>query len=93
MGERLDKLHEKLTWSSLGLSSRALLPAPRRSSAVPNKDGTLLLHTVSQHSFGSHQTATEIRVLTPGIGQSSVLSTDDRDSEATWLGMVARCSG
>ena len=86
MRERLDKLHKKLIWTSLGPSSRALLTAPRRSSAVPNEDGTLLLHTVSQYSFESHQTTMEIRVLNPGTGQSIILSTNDDDSEPTWLG-------
>lgn len=63
-----------------------LLSAPRRSSAIPNGDGTLALFTVSTYSFQSHSKTGEIRVLDIKTGQSNLLSNELDASEPTWLG-------
>lgn len=63
-----------------------LLSAPRRSSAIPNKDGTLALFTVSTYSFQSHSKTGEIRVLDIKTGQTKLLSSEADASEPTWLG-------
>lgn len=63
-----------------------MLSAPRRSSAVPNSDGTLALFTVTTYSFDSHSKSSEIRVLDLGSGQSKVLTDDLAANEPVWLG-------
>lgn len=63
-----------------------LLSAPRRSSAVPNSEGTLALFTVTTYSFDSHSKSSEIRILDLKSGQSKVLSNDLGASEPVWLG-------
>lgn len=63
-----------------------LLSAPRRSSAVPNAEGTLALFSVSTYSFDSHTKRSEIRLLDIATGQSRVLSSDTNVSEPVWLG-------
>jgi hypothetical protein len=63
-----------------------LLAAPRRSSAIPNADGSLALFTVSTYSFQTHSKSSEIRVLDIKTGQTKLLSGDLNASEPTWLG-------
>ena len=63
-----------------------MLSAPRRSSAVPNSEGTLALFTVTTYSFETHSKSSEIRVLDLKSGQSKVLSNDLGASEPVWLG-------
>ncbi|TAQ86547.1 hypothetical protein B7494_g5148 [Chlorociboria aeruginascens] len=63
-----------------------LLSAPRRSSAIPNEDGTLALFTTSTYSFTSHSKTAEIKVLNISNGQTTLLSNDSNASEPTWLG-------
>jgi hypothetical protein len=63
-----------------------LLSAPRRSSAVPNHDGSLALFSVSTYSFDTHSKHSEIRVLDLRTGQSKALTSDSSASEPVWLG-------
>jgi hypothetical protein len=63
-----------------------LLSAPRRSSAIPNADGTLALFTTSTYSFHTHSKSSEIRILDIKTGQTKLLSADVNASEPTWLG-------
>ena len=65
---------------------RVLLSAPRRSSAVPNADGTLALYTVSTYSFESHKKTNEIRVIElDGSHRSTVVTDEEKTSEPHWL--------
>ena len=66
--------------------TRVLLGAPRRSTAVPNSDGTLALYTVATYSFESHKKTAEIKVLNIKNGQSNLISDDEKASEPNWLG-------
>jgi hypothetical protein len=63
-----------------------LLSAPRRSSAIPNQEGTLALFTVSTYSFSSHSKSSEIRLLDIKTGQTNLVTSDAQASEPTWLG-------
>ncbi|POS86812.1 dipeptidyl-peptidase-like protein V precursor, partial [Erysiphe pulchra] len=63
-----------------------LLSAPRRSAAVPNKDGTLAIYSVSTYSFQTHKKSVEIHLLNLETGESKVLNADVEASEPTWLG-------
>ncbi|KAI1003572.1 Dipeptidyl-peptidase 5 [Podosphaera aphanis] len=63
-----------------------LLSAPRRSPAIPNKDGTLALFTVSSYSFKTHTKSFEIRIMNVKTGDSLILCSDLKASEPTWLG-------
>ncbi|RKF71689.1 Dipeptidyl-peptidase 5 [Golovinomyces cichoracearum] len=63
-----------------------LLSAPRRSSAVPNKAGTLALYSVSTYSFQNHKKSTEICILDLETGEDKVLSSETKASEPTWFG-------
>ncbi|KHJ30895.1 putative prolyl oligopeptidase [Erysiphe necator] len=63
-----------------------LLSAPRRSAAVPNKDGTLAIYCVSTYSFETHKKLVEIHLLCLKTGESKILLADVEGSEPTWLG-------
>jgi len=63
-----------------------LLSAPRRSPAVPNADGTLVLYTVSTYSFESHSKTSEIRAIDISNGQSTLITNDEKTSDPHWLG-------
>lgn len=66
------------------LTAETLLSAPRRSPAVPNRNGTLALFTVSTHMFGKG-TANEVRVMDIKTGSSQQLSTDEKVHDALWI--------
>lgn len=63
-----------------------LLSAPRRSAAVPNKDGTLAIYSVSTYCFRAHKKSVEIHLLNLKTGDIRVLNADVEASEPTWLG-------
>jgi hypothetical protein len=62
-----------------------LLAAPRRSAAIPNRNGTRVLYTQSKYSFQSHSKLSEVRVLNDRTGQSSILTNDPSAREPAWL--------
>ena len=64
---------------------RVLLSAPRRSSAVPNTDGTLALYTVSSYSFESHAKTTEIRLFDITSRTSTLITNAKGASDPHWL--------
>ncbi|KAH6607273.1 prolyl oligopeptidase [Trichoderma cornu-damae] len=66
------------------LTAEALLSEPRRGPAVPNRDGTHALYTVSTHILGDKMTH-EIRVLDIQTGSSKLLSNDARVHDAAWI--------
>lgn len=68
------------------LDPQVLLSAPRRSSAIPNSNGTLALFSVSTYNFHSHSKSAEIRVLDLKTGHSKILCDELNCSEQTWLG-------
>jgi dipeptidyl aminopeptidase/acylaminoacyl peptidase len=63
-----------------------LLSAPRRSSAIPNHDGTLALYSVSAYSFEDKQTRKEIYILDINTGSSKLFTDDSNAHDATWIG-------
>lgn len=67
------------------LSPEVLLSAPRRSSGVPNADGTSVLYTTSTYSFETHSKTTELRVLDVESKESKLLTYQDGVSEPVWL--------
>ncbi|KAF9874649.1 oligopeptidase family protein [Colletotrichum karsti] len=62
-----------------------LLSAPRRGSAVPSPDGTLILYTQSTHSFEDNKTVKEVRLMDIESGASDQLTDDDKVHDAQWL--------
>ncbi|KJZ70380.1 hypothetical protein HIM_10224 [Hirsutella minnesotensis 3608] len=67
------------------LTAEALIAAPRRSAAIPNRDGTLALYTVSTHCFEEHKTRKELRVMNLVSGQSEQLSDDQDVYDGVWI--------
>lgn len=63
-----------------------LLSAPRRSSAIPNHDGTLALYSVSTYSFEDHTSSKELRIMDIKTGHSTLFSNDKDAHDAKWLG-------
>jgi hypothetical protein len=66
------------------LTAEALLSDPRRGPAVPNKDGSHALYTVSTHILGD-KTTHELRVLNIQTGNSKQISNDSRIHDAMWI--------
>lgn len=66
------------------LTAEALLSDPRRSPAVPSRDGTHALYTVSTHILGD-KTTQELRVLNLQTGNSQQISKDSRVHDALWI--------
>lgn len=64
---------------------RSLLGAPRRSSAVPNANGSLAVYTQTSYSFESHSKTNDIRVLDIATGKSTLISNDAGASDPQWL--------
>ena len=65
--------------------SRLLITAPRRSSALPNDNGTYALFTVSTYSLESHSETVEIKVLNLRTGQTTLFSDDASHKSPQWL--------
>lgn len=66
------------------LTPEVLLSDPRRGPAVPNRDGTHALYTVSAHVLGD-RTTHEVRILNIKTGNSTRLSNDPRVHDAVWI--------
>jgi hypothetical protein len=66
------------------LTAEALLSDPRRSPAVPSRDGTHALYTVSKHILGD-KTTQELRVLNLQTGGSLQISNDSGVHDAMWI--------
>ncbi|KAJ4865167.1 prolyl oligopeptidase family domain-containing protein [Trichoderma breve] len=66
------------------LTPEVLLSDPRRGPAVPNRDGTHALYTVSAHALGD-RTTHEVRILDIKTGSSTRLSNDPRVHDAVWI--------
>lgn len=62
-----------------------LVSAPRRSSAIPNSNGSYALYTLSTFSVHDHTEAKEIRVLNLKTGQILLFSDHPNDKGASWL--------
>lgn len=67
---------------------QAMLSAPRRSSALPNSDGTLALYTSTTWDFATHKRnyALSVLDLSKSNGSSTLLSNSSAVSNAQWLG-------
>jgi hypothetical protein len=61
-----------------------MLSAPRRSPAVPNFDGTLVLYIVSTHTFGD-KTKNELRVMEIESGSSKLVTAEEKVHDANWI--------
>jgi hypothetical protein len=66
------------------LTAEVLLSDPRRGPAVPNRDGTHALYTVSAHVLGG-KTRQEVRILNIETGKSTQLSSDPLVHDALWI--------
>ncbi|KND90128.1 Dipeptidyl-peptidase 5 [Tolypocladium ophioglossoides CBS 100239] len=66
------------------LTAEALIGAPRRGPAMPNRDGRLALYSVSTHVFGDG-TLNEVRVMDIGTGTSATLSDEEGVHDAVWI--------
>ena len=64
---------------------RALLSAPRRSTGVPNSDGSRVLFTSSTYCFEEHKKTVEIRVLDAKTNESKLIASHSELSEPNWL--------
>ncbi|TVY46697.1 putative dipeptidyl-peptidase [Lachnellula occidentalis] len=68
---------------------QAMLSAPRRSSALPNSDGTLALYTSTTWDFSTHKRSYAFSVMdlsSKSNGSSTLLSNPSAISNAQWLG-------
>ncbi|KAG6005142.1 hypothetical protein E4U21_000396 [Claviceps maximensis] len=75
-----------MTKHATRFTPEVLLSAPRRSPAVPNATGELLLYTVSVYSFETHSKSSQIRILNIREGASYIVSEDTRASDPVWIG-------
>ncbi|KAI9834778.1 MAG: hypothetical protein M1819_002864 [Sarea resinae] len=75
-----------MTIRATRFTPEVLLSAPRRSSGVPNADGSHALYTLSTYSFESHSKTSEIKILNIKSGRSSLIADDEKASEPNWLG-------
>ena len=66
------------------LTTEVLLSAPRRTGAVPNRLGSLALHTVSTHTWGD-KTVTELKVMDLDSTESWTLSSDEKVHDPAWI--------
>ncbi|KAL6871324.1 alpha/beta-hydrolase [Trichoderma novae-zelandiae] len=66
------------------LTAEVLLSDPRRGPAVPNRDGTHALYTISTHT-PSGKAKQEFRILDIQTGNSTELSSDPRVHDARWI--------
>ncbi|KAH0497248.1 hypothetical protein TgHK011_004568 [Trichoderma gracile] len=66
------------------LTAEVLLSDPRRGPAVPNRDGTHALYTVSTHILGG-KTNQEFRIYHIESGKSTKLSSDVGVHDALWI--------
>lgn len=66
------------------LTAEVLLSDPRRGPAVPNREGTHALYTVSTHILGG-KAKQELRILNIETGKSTQLSSDPRVHNALWV--------
>ncbi|KAL6893343.1 Alpha/Beta hydrolase protein [Trichoderma evansii] len=66
------------------LTAEALLSDTKRSPAVPSRDGTHALYTVSKHILGD-KTTHELRVLNLQTGSSQQISNDFGVHDAMWI--------
>ncbi|KAF2806712.1 dipeptidyl-peptidase-like protein V precursor [Mytilinidion resinicola] len=75
-----------MTIRATKFTPKVLLSAPRRSSGVPNTDGSRILYSVSTYSFADHSRKTEIRVLDVSTQTSGLITDASGASEPNWLG-------
>lgn len=74
-----------MTIKARKFTPEVLLSAPRRSSGLPNSDGSRVLHSVSKYSFDEHKQTKEIRILDIRKNESQLV-TDNKDaSEPQWI--------
>lgn len=85
----------KLCWNTTSITNmtkrathftpEVLLSAPRRSSGVPNHDGSSILYSVSEYSFEEHKTTKQIKVLDADSNESKIVTDAEGASEPKWL--------
>jgi hypothetical protein len=75
-----------MTIRAAKFTPKVLLSAPRRSSGVPNADGSRILYSVSTYSFSDHARRTEVRVLDVATQISTLITDANGASEPNWLG-------
>jgi hypothetical protein len=74
-----------MTVKAQKFTPEVLLSAPRRSTGIPNADGTSVLYTTSTYSFESHEKTVELRCLDTKTKESTLLVQDNSISEPVWL--------
>jgi len=74
-----------MTKRATHFTPEVLLSAPRRSSGVPNHDGSSILYSVSEHSFEEHKTTKQIKVLDAKTNESKIVTDVEGASEPKWL--------
>ncbi len=67
------------------LTPEVLIGAPRRSPAVPNRNGTLALYSLSTHDWDSGTTTTKIQVMDLETTQSWLVTAEDGVSDVHWI--------
>ncbi|KAF1812617.1 hypothetical protein P152DRAFT_458438 [Eremomyces bilateralis CBS 781.70] len=74
-----------MTVRAAKFTPEVMLSAPRRSSGVPNSDGSRILYSVSTYSFENHGKKSEIRVLDAKSNESKLVTDAAGASEPQWL--------
>ena len=62
-----------------------LISAPRRSAAVPHKDASFLLYTVSSYSFEKQKETNKLRLRDEKTGTDIALDQSGLANNAVWL--------
>jgi hypothetical protein len=74
-----------MTVKAAKFTPEVMLAAPRRSTGVPNGDGSRVLYTVSTYSFSDHKSKGEVRLYNVDSNESSLVTDVEGASEPNWI--------
>ena len=63
-----------------------LLSAPRRSTGLPNSDGSKILYSETTYSFAEHSKRSEIRIFDVETQQTTLVTDASSASNPNWVG-------
>ncbi|ORY62146.1 prolyl oligopeptidase [Pseudomassariella vexata] len=74
-----------MTLVATKFTPEVLLSAPRRTAAIPNREGTLALYTETSYSFDSHSKSFAFKVLDIKTGNSTTLYDAEGYTDPAWV--------
>jgi len=74
-----------MTIKAAKFTPEVMLAAPRRSSGVPNSDGSRVLFTLSTYSFSDHKSKSEVKQLKADSNESYLVTDAELTGEPNWI--------